>query len=151
MKHPRALLLGIPLLILVVAVGVSAQQGGDERLFARGQLRAAIAVQEQYTDTLMLASSRVVGTAVGVDASGRGIVLVYVSSTAVPGIPTRLDGVTVRVEAVGELVALKGPPGGGGGGDSVDPKARFDRPVPIGVSTGHPDITAGTIGARATR
>lgn len=32
----------------------------------------------------------------------------------------------------------------------VDPTARFDRPVPIGVSTGHPDITAGTIGCRVT-
>ena len=31
-----------------------------------------------------------------------------------------------------------------------DPTARFDRPVPIGVSTGHPDITAGSIGARVT-
>jgi hypothetical protein len=31
---------------------------------------------------------------------------------------------------------------------SIDPTGRFDRPVPIGVSTGHPDITAGTIGAR---
>jgi len=30
----------------------------------------------------------------------------------------------------------------------VDPTDRFDRPVPIGVSTGHPDITAGTIGCR---
>ena len=30
------------------------------------------------------------------------------------------------------------------------PSERFDRPVPIGVSTGHPDITAGTIGARVT-
>ncbi|MHC4558509.1 MAG: fibronectin type III domain-containing protein [Planctomycetota bacterium] len=30
----------------------------------------------------------------------------------------------------------------------IDPRDRFDRPVPIGVSTGHPDITAGTIGCR---
>ncbi len=30
----------------------------------------------------------------------------------------------------------------------LDPTARFERPVPIGVSTGHPDITAGTIGCR---
>jgi PKD repeat protein len=29
-----------------------------------------------------------------------------------------------------------------------DPTSRFVRPVPIGVSTGHPDITAGTIGCR---
>ncbi len=154
MKHLRSLLLVVPLVILVVAVAVSAQQGGNEPVFTRGQLRNAIAVQEQYTDSLMLVSSRVVGTAVAADASGRGIVLVYVSSTVVPGIPTRLDGVTVRVEAIGELVALKGKgrPGGGGGDDggSVDPTARFDRPVPIGVSTGHPAITAGTIGARVT-
>ncbi|MCH7825419.1 MAG: hypothetical protein IH849_11495 [Acidobacteria bacterium] len=153
MKYPRSLLVVVPLVILLVAVGVSAQQGGDERVFTRGQLRAAIAVQEQYTDSLMLVSSRVVGTAVTADASGRGIVLVYVSSTAVPGIPTRLDGVTVRVEAIGELVALKGkgkPGSGGDDGDNVDPTSRFDRPVPIGVSTGHPDITAGTIGARVT-
>jgi len=34
------------------------------------------------------------------------------------------------------------------GPEPIDPTARFDRPVPIGVSTGHPDITAGTIGAR---
>ncbi len=32
----------------------------------------------------------------------------------------------------------------------IDPTARFGRPVPIGVSTGHPDITAGTIGCRLT-
>ena len=30
------------------------------------------------------------------------------------------------------------------------PTERWDRPVPIGVSTGHPDISAGTIGARVT-
>ena len=36
------------------------------------------------------------------------------------------------------------------GPEPIDPTARFDRPVPIGVSTGHPDITAGTIGARVT-
>ena len=30
------------------------------------------------------------------------------------------------------------------------PTGRCDRPVPVGVSTGHPNITAGTIGARVT-
>jgi hypothetical protein len=55
------------------------------------------------------------------------------------------------VRVTGEIRALKGrgrPDKGDGGG--VDPTARFDRPVPIGVSTGHPDITAGTIGCRVT-
>jgi hypothetical protein len=82
----------------------------------------------------------------------------------VPGLPTQLDGFRVSPEVVGPIRALvqRGqdanprappcgtPPCGGGGGSSVDPTARFDRPVPIGVSTGHPDITAGTIGARVT-
>jgi hypothetical protein len=34
---------------------------------------------------------------------------------------------------------------------SVDTTARFDRPVPIGVSVGHPSITAGTIGCRVSQ
>jgi len=34
--------------------------------------------------------------------------------------------------------------------EPTDPKRGFPRPVPIGVSTGHPDVTAGTIGARVT-
>jgi hypothetical protein len=57
----------------------------------------------------------------------------------------------------GKIYALpKGGNGKGGkpdGGDPVAPvdrTARFDRPVPIGVSTGHPAITAGTIGCRVT-
>ena len=34
--------------------------------------------------------------------------------------------------------------------EAVDPTRSFPRPVPIGVSTGHPNVTAGTIGARVT-
>ncbi len=61
---------------------------------------------------------------------------------------------------MGEIVAFPKPDnpsrgsggGGSGGGDTenLDPTSRFNRPVPIGVSTGHPAITAGTIGARVT-
>ena len=53
----------------------------------------------------------------------------------------------------GEIFAFPKPDNPGGGKkakDEVDPTARFDRPVPIGVSTGHPVITAGTIGVRVT-
>jgi hypothetical protein len=63
---------------------------------------------------------------------------VYAESGRPVGIPQSLDGVPVEVEAVGRIYA------------QVDPTARFARPVPTGVSTGHPDITAGTIGARVT-
>jgi len=73
-------------------------------------------------------------------------------------IPTSLEGVRVRPLVTGKIYIFpkpegKGKPGGGGGGggeEGVDPTARFDRPVPIGVSTGHPLITAGTIGCRVT-
>jgi hypothetical protein len=70
----------------------------------------------------------------------------------VEGVPVNVDGVTFVPEISGEILALQiGQAKGGKGGRpkaSVDRTARFDRPVPIGVSTGHPAITAGTIGAR---
>ncbi|MBW2739054.1 MAG: serine protease [Deltaproteobacteria bacterium] len=70
----------------------------------------------------------------------------------VAGIPKNLDGVPVQVVVTGKLYAWGKPvnPGVKPPKDEIDPTARFDRPVPIGVSTGHPDITAGTIGCRVT-
>jgi hypothetical protein len=126
-------------------------------------LEQAMRVQERHTPALM-ARADVVGTAVGLDAAGNPVVKVYLQRAGVPGLPTQLDGFRVSPEVVGPIRALvqRGqdanprappcgtPPCGGGGGSSVDPTARFERPVPIGVSTGHPDITAGTIGARVT-
>ncbi|HEX2500306.1 MAG TPA: hypothetical protein VHO73_02535 [Methylomirabilota bacterium] len=114
-------------------------------------LQKAIAAQERHTNAL-LAIPGVIGTAVGLGASGPPVVKVFTESRAVAGVPHVLDGVPVVVEVTGKLVARHHRPGHGAGGDgeapAVDPTARFDRPVPIGVSTGHPEITAGTIGAR---
>jgi len=80
------------------------------------------------------------------------VVKVYLMTDQVEGVPVNVDGVPFVTEISGEILALQiGQKGGKGGGkpkESVDRTARFDRPVPIGVSTGHPDITAGTIGAR---
>jgi hypothetical protein len=100
-------------------------------------LERAIAAQEAHTDALMARAS-VVGTAVGLGADGQAVVVIYAASAGVPGLPDQLDGVPVNVVVTGMIVAR------------TDPKARQPRPVPIGVSTGHPDITAGTIGARVT-
>ncbi|MCZ6626101.1 MAG: hypothetical protein O7B35_18030 [Deltaproteobacteria bacterium] len=121
----------------------------------RAALEHAIAIQERYTDDLM-ADPEVVGTGVGVGANGQAVIKVFVKRGQLAGLRGSLDGIPVVTQVTGEIVALKGPPenvggGGGGGGGGVDPTARFARPVPIGVSTGHPDITAGTIGARVTR
>ena len=111
-------------------------------------LGRAIAAQERHTQELMTLPG-VVGTAVGHGPDGKAAVLVLTERAGVAGIPNKLDGVPVATRVTGKIVALKGPPPGKGPGNGddkqkVDPTARFPRPVPIGVSTGHPDITAGT-------
>jgi hypothetical protein len=102
----------------------------------------------------------VVGTAVGHDQGNAPVVMVLLEKAGVAGIPGKLDGVPVRPVVTGKIYALPKPdrpdkPGRPPKPDPdpeppVDPTARFGRPVPIGVSTGHPDITAGTIGCRVT-
>src|SRR5262245_51793381 len=103
-------------------------------------LQRAIAVQEAHTDAL-LATAGVVGTAVGLDASGSPVVKVYVKSGGVPGLPKSLNGIPVEIEVTGKLVA----------------QAALVRPSPIGVSSGSERLiiyrrqlycTAGTLGAR---
>lgn len=108
---------------------------------------STIKLQNEHTESLM-ANDGVVGTATSMTADGQPAIKVYVESLRrldKRALPNSIEGTPVIVEEVGKIVALKGPPGGSNG---VDPTARFPRPVPLGVSTGHPDITAGTIGCR---
>ena len=103
--------------------------------FAGAQgIAAAIAAQERHTAALMRIPG-VVGTSVGVNASGQAVVQVYLMDASVTGLPDVLDGVPVRRQVTGRLMALS------------DPTQRL-RPAPIGYSVGHFAITAGTIGAR---
>jgi hypothetical protein len=98
-------------------------------------LRPAMAVQERHTNRL-LAIPGVVGTAVGLDRDGRAVIRVFTARPGVAGLPAVLDGLPVESKVTGMFVAFS------------DPTTRFDRPVPTGVSTGHPAVTAGTIAAR---
>lgn len=98
-------------------------------------LENAKSVQEAHTPNL-LDNPEVVGTAVGLDDNGEPVIKVFVLTEQFRGIPQSLEGFPVEVEVTGMFVAL------------TDPTAWQPRPVPIGVSTGHPDITAGTIGCR---
>ncbi len=117
----------------------------------------AIGIQNIHTPDLM-AMEGVVGTGVGIEGDGAPVIKVFTESRSVAGVPRFLDGVPVVIQAIGKVYALHHQPGhaGGPGGDESAPSGcattieRCDRPVPIGVSTGHPDITAGTIGARVT-
>lgn len=100
-------------------------------------LKRAIEVQKKHTAALMKRAG-VVGTGASVSEEGAPVVKVYIEKAKdAAGLPRKLDDVVVTPEVTGKIVAF---------GDTT---ARY-RPAPIGVSTGHPNITAGTIGARVT-
>ncbi|HSM03223.1 MAG TPA: PKD domain-containing protein [Longimicrobiales bacterium] len=94
------------------------------------------AVTRERTPGLM-AIPGVVGTAVGLNPDGRPVMRVFLAHEGVQGVPDRLDGVPVSRVVTGQFVALADRTGSA-------------RPAPIGFSVGHPDITAGTLGARVT-
>ena len=104
------------------------------------QFQAVMAIQDRHTDRL-LAISGAVGTATGLTEEGKPAIVVFITTNALAKsaqIPASIEEVPVIIKVTGMFVAL------------TDPTTRQSRPVPIGVSTGHPDITAGTIGARVT-
>jgi hypothetical protein len=106
----------------------------DPALVLQG-LRPAINVQERHTDRLMEIPG-VIGTAVGYTEGGRAAIRLFTTEPGIEGLPVELDGFPVEVKVTGLVVAY------------TDPTERQPRPVPTGVSTGHPAVTAGTIGAR---
>jgi hypothetical protein len=107
----------------------------------QASLEAALSAQAQVTED-WLAQDGVVGTAVGLEGPGRAVLKVYVTALGVAALPQTVAGVPVRMEVTGRFESLLE--------STPDPKAGFPRPVPIGVSAGHPEVTAGTIGARVT-
>ncbi len=124
-----------------------AQPNGMER---------AKAAQNAFTD-LLLGIRGVVGTAIAADAQGQAAVLILVADDAAGrGLPRQLNGVPASVIVTGEIFALRDADTASlakaQAGAKIDPKSRFVRPVPIGVSTGNGAVgspcAAGTIGAR---
>jgi hypothetical protein len=91
-----------------------------------------------------------VGTAVGLDPNDRLAVKVFVEERRDARIPNKLDEIPVDVVVTGKIYALKPGEKPTPFPGRINSAARFPRPVPIGVSTGHPEITAGTIGCRVT-
>jgi hypothetical protein len=117
----------------------------------------------------MMNNADVAGVGVGRAANGAGALIVMARHPAPRGIPSSIDGVPVIVEVTGDIFAIPARPsakppgtpgggnggggnGGGGGGDgggAPAPTSFFNRPVPIGVSTGNAnECASGTIGAR---
>ena len=153
-------------LVLFRPTGGPAVAGGDFLTFARGDFAAAIALQERHNPDL-LGIPGVAGTAVAIGPNGLPVVKVFLARAGVIGLPASLDGHSLVTEVTGAFHALGDMPAGdmqapGGVGDDAggpsavpaaanagtDPRKSFPRPVPIGVSTGQVDVTAGTIAAR---
>ena len=101
---------------------------------AHADIAAALVVHERHTPDLMKIEG-VVGTGLGIDGENPRI-RVYTVHGNVRGIPDHVDNVPVERVVTGLIVA----------GDINNPASR-ERPAPNGFSIGHPDITAGTMGA----
>lgn len=111
-------------------------------------IQAVMAVQDRNAD-ILLAEPGIVGIATGLTEDGRPAILIFAKSfesTRSAFLPSEIDGVPCIVKITGEIITRNKP----SLAPRVDRTQRFDRPVPIGVSTGHPSITAGTIGCRVT-
>ena len=112
--------------------------------YSSASFEAAMALQEQVTED-WLARDGVVGTAIGVDGSGHAVLKVYLTSPGIATFPRFVSDVQVVPEVTGRFTALPLEDVA-----AVDPTRAFPRPVPIGVSSGHGQVTAGTLGARVT-
>ncbi len=113
----------------VVTPELSAASGRSSAF--QQDLGPALAAQKRHGDRLM-AIAGVVGHGVGI-VDGEPGVKVFLATPGVAGVPSRLDDIPVAVEVTGMFVA-------GGTTDKTSP-------APNGYSIGHPNITAGTLGA----
>jgi hypothetical protein len=130
----------------LAAPAVGAPAGRAESL---ARLRAAAEVQKRHVPALM-GIRGVVATGTALGADGEPEIRVFTSERGVRGLPRELEGVRVRSRVSGRFYARLGPTCEASGDSVCEPFERWPRPVPIGVSIGHPAITAGTIGARVT-
>jgi hypothetical protein len=97
-------------------------------------VQRAIAAQERHSPDL-LSTPGVTGTAVGFLPNGEVGVRVFLEEAGVVEVPPFLDDVPAAAEVTGRFMAISDP-------------TTHARPAPLGYSVGHPQITAGSIGAR---
>src|SRR2546425_5614328 len=131
--------------LLVAACEVNRPTAPGERATS-SSLAAVMQVQERHTPQLLTLHG-VVGTATGLGADGRPVLVVLAAREGLSGIPATLEGAPVEVRVTGEFYALQDeePRAGGAGGSSL--KSR-KRPVPNGGSVSNDAAcAAGTLGA----
>lgn len=110
---------------------------GDPLQASASQAADIFAVQARHTPGLM-ARDGILGTGIRQIGAQQSIVVYAVSPShaAAARVPDQLDGYNVNVVVTGRIDAI----------DYNNPQTK-ERPAPSGFSVGHPDITAGTIGA----
>ena len=123
--------------------GALKDRNSEKALLLAERIRKVNEIKKKHTESL-LDIFGVVGTGVGLDPDGEPVIRVFTSWPGIREIPASLDSVPVRAKVTGMFYALAEVP------PEPNPTTKWPRPVPIGVSTGHPDITAGTIGCRVT-
>ncbi len=129
----------------------------------------AMAAQEAQAAALMQRDD-VVGTGVGMDENGDPVIKVFARHRWFGAMPQQMDGFPVEVEVTGTVYALDqlAEPAapevedfgdgsvedeGAGSAEALmaNPRGRFDRPVPIGISISNTGACgAGTLGARVS-
>ncbi len=138
-RKTTILLLAVVAFVFCLLTTVGAGTQGTE---PRG-LEVAKAAQERHKDDL-LEMPGVVGTAVGLGGDGQAAIQIFTENHGVAGLPASLDGIPVNVRVTGKIFAQS----------ATD---QYDRPVPIGVSTGSERLfrsrggwycSSGTLGAR---
>jgi hypothetical protein len=145
----------VAVLIVGLSLYINAQvawaqdEGTAEGIQLRSaQLQDAIQVQRNH-ESRLFSLPGVLGVGIGLTEDGDEVAIhVYfnpdVPSASHSAIPRHLDNMPVRILETDDIVAR----------DAGDPGHRqvFNRPVPMGVSTGNPNgIFAGTLGFRAVR
>jgi hypothetical protein len=143
---------------LALAANWGSAGGSNEQVSERGvdvkqrleRLRSAMAVHKRNIQRLREISG-VVASGVGLTPDGEPVVRVFTERPLVRGIPQMLEGVPVRAQVSGRFYARdRGATCDASGDKTCQAWERWPLPVPIGVSVGHPAITAGTLGARVT-
>jgi hypothetical protein len=134
-------------LCISAKLALAQEEGTPEGIqLSSAQLQAAIQVQ-RYHEAMLFSLPGVLAVGIGL-VEGRADVAIHVyfnpdvSGASHFSIPRQLDDMPVRILETGEIVA-RAP---------ADHQQVFNRPVPMGVSTGNPNGTfAGTLGFRAVR
>ena len=139
----------ISIFFIALALGLAAQPveaaPGKERVQL---IKNAVGVHKRHVRQLM-ANRDVIASGVSLDAKGNPVIRVLVANEHA-AVPDRFEGIRVHKQKTARIVALRGPTCDTSGTFVCSTEERWPLPVPVGVSVGHPAISAGTIGARVT-